>query len=84
MQLNQSLISSSPSSKRSSWSSSADCCSSWDGVTCDTSGRVISLDLSSEDINEGINSSSSLFKLQYLQKLNLAFNGFTTPLPSGF
>ncbi|KAI3981354.1 hypothetical protein MKX01_001799 [Papaver californicum] len=84
MQLNQSFISSSPSSKRSSWSSSADCCSSWDGVTCDTSGRVISLDLSSEAINEGINSSSSLFKLQYLQKLNLAFNGFTTPLPSGF
>ncbi|KAI3847930.1 hypothetical protein MKW92_002134 [Papaver armeniacum] len=84
VQLNQSLISSSPSTKRSSWSSSADCCSSWDGVTCDRSGRVISLDLSNESIEDGVNSSSSLFKLHYLEKLNLAFNGFTTHFPSGF
>ncbi|KAI3848404.1 hypothetical protein MKX03_036252 [Papaver bracteatum] len=69
---------------RSSWSSSADCCSSWEGVTCDRNGRVIGLDLSNESIEDGVNSSSILFKFQYLQKLNLAFNGFTTPLPSGF
>ncbi|KAI3848409.1 hypothetical protein MKX03_036257 [Papaver bracteatum] len=91
VQLNQSLVSplvfSSSTSKRSSWSSNTDC-SSWDGVTCDTRGRVISIDLSNESINVGINSSSSLFKFRYLERLNLAFNYFgyfgSIPIPAGF
>ncbi|XP_026389432.1 receptor-like protein 33 [Papaver somniferum] len=85
VQLNQSLVSSSSTSKRSSWSPDTDCCSSWDGVTCDTSGHVLSLDLSNESIEDGVNSSSSLFKFRYLERLNLAFNYFgSIPIPAGF
>ncbi|KAI3848408.1 hypothetical protein MKX03_036256 [Papaver bracteatum] len=85
VQLNQSLVSSSSTSKRTSWSSNTDCCSSWDGVTCDTSGHVLSLDLSNESIEDGVNSSSSLFKFLYLERLNLAFNYFgSVPIPEGF
>ncbi|MCL7041436.1 hypothetical protein MKW94_026880 [Papaver nudicaule] len=71
------------SSKRSSWSLNTDCCS-WDGITCDGAGRVISLDLSSEFISGGINSSSSLFNLHYLERLNLADNLLSSPIPNGF
>ncbi|XP_026458580.1 receptor-like protein 7 [Papaver somniferum] len=85
VQLNQSFVSSSSTSKRSSWSSNTDCCSSWDGVTCDKSGHVLSLDLSNESIQDGVNSSSSLFKFRYLERLNLAFNYFgSIPIPVGF
>ncbi|KAI3848269.1 hypothetical protein MKW92_023798 [Papaver armeniacum] len=71
--------------KRSSWSLNTDCCKFWDGVACDRSGHVISLDLSNEFILGGLNSSSSLFKLGYLERLNLAFNSFfARPIPSGF
>ncbi|KAI3848406.1 hypothetical protein MKX03_036254 [Papaver bracteatum] len=93
LQLNKSLISSShmlpsdikASSKRSSWSSNTDCCKSWGGVGCDRSGHITSLDLSDEFIYGELNSTSSLFKLQYLESLNLAFNNFIlTPIPSGF
>lgn len=71
--------------KRSSWSLNPDCCKFWDGVACDTSDHVISLDLSGDFISGGLNSSSSLFKLGYLERLNLAFNSFfATPIPSGF
>ncbi|XP_022744340.1 receptor-like protein 12 isoform X3 [Durio zibethinus] len=53
-----------------------DCCS-WDGVECDQiTGQVIGLDLSSSLLYGSINSSSSLFHLVHLQKLNLAHNDF--------
>ncbi|KAI3986470.1 hypothetical protein MKX01_037752 [Papaver californicum] len=81
LQLNQSLISSSPisiPSKRGSWRSNTDCCQVWNGISCDGSGHVTSLDLSSEFISGGLNGSSSLFKLQYLESLNLAFNRFSS------
>ncbi|XP_026384931.1 receptor-like protein 33 [Papaver somniferum] len=93
IQLNKSLISSSHilpsiikfSSKRSSWRSNTDCCKFWSGVGCDRSGHVTSLDLSNEFIHSELNSTSSLFKLQYLESLNLAFNNFIlTPIPPGF
>ncbi|OVA02746.1 Leucine-rich repeat [Macleaya cordata] len=91
LQLNQSLSffsrfpSSLTSSKLSSWSSNTDCCSSWNGVICDRAGHVLSLDLSNEFISGGLDNSSSLFNLQYLERLNLAFNLFrSTPIPSGF
>ncbi|CAN6586925.1 unnamed protein product [Malus baccata var. baccata] len=63
------------SSKFVSWDSSTECCS-WVGVTCSTNGRVVSLDISSQHISGGIDSSSSLFDLQHLQSLNLADNSF--------
>ncbi|XP_030958772.1 receptor-like protein 7 [Quercus lobata] len=64
--------------KISSWNSGErnDCCS-WDGVLCDRgTGHVIGLDLSSSQLYGSFNSSSSLFNLVYLQKLNLADNNF--------
>nr|KAJ0219753.1 hypothetical protein LSAT_V11C200074030 [Lactuca sativa] len=55
-----------------------DCCS-WDGVVCskeDKYGQVISLDLSESFLCGHINSSSTLFNLVNLQRLNLAMNNF--------
>ena len=83
------------SNKLVSWNRSADC-SPWGGVTWDANGHVVGLDLSSESISGGFNSSSSLFSLQYLQSLNLAGNSFcgglnwpnnsfcSSQIPSGF
>ncbi|KAK3444993.1 hypothetical protein EUGRSUZ_A00565, partial [Eucalyptus grandis] len=57
---------------------------SWDGVTCE-GGQVTDLDLSNESIAGGLTDSSSLFKLKYLWRLNLAFNNFpSSEIPSGF
>ncbi|XP_038680874.1 receptor-like protein 7 [Tripterygium wilfordii] len=62
-----------------------DCCS-WDGVMCDQhTGRVTSLDLGSSCLYGSINSSSTLFHLGHLQRLNLADNHFnSSQIPSGF
>ncbi|KAJ1416269.1 Leucine-rich repeat [Sesbania bispinosa] len=66
------------------WNESIDCCD-WSGVTCDNEGRVIGLELSGESISGGLdNSTTSLFSLQHLQKLNLAYNSFSSDIPSGF
>nr|XP_023929437.1 receptor-like protein 9DC3 [Quercus suber] len=63
--------------KVSSWKLESDDCCSWDGVGCDEdTGHVISLDLSSSCLYGSINSSSSLFRLVYLQRLNLSDNDF--------
>ncbi|KAG2690920.1 hypothetical protein I3760_09G212700 [Carya illinoinensis] len=62
------------STKLVHWNESTDCCL-WEGVTC-SEGRVIGLDLSSEAISDGLDDSSSLFGLQYLQNLSLAYNHF--------
>uniref|UniRef100_A0A7N2M3X3 Leucine-rich repeat-containing N-terminal plant-type domain-containing protein n=1 Tax=Quercus lobata TaxID=97700 RepID=A0A7N2M3X3_QUELO len=56
------------------WNESTDCCS-WEGVTC-SEGRIICLNLDSESIYGGLDNSSSLFRLQYLQNLRLASNNF--------
>ncbi|XP_030970285.1 receptor-like protein 7 [Quercus lobata] len=74
---------SSQSSKLVSWDSSTDCCS-WTGVTCNM-GHVIGLELVNESILGGLDNSSSLFNLHYLESLNLAENSFyDTQIPSGF
>ncbi|MFQ6665829.1 hypothetical protein Gotur_032421, partial [Gossypium turneri] len=67
--------------KVDSWDSqSVDCCS-WDGIECDKiTGVVIGLDLSSSCLYGSINSTSSLFRLLRLQKLNLANNHFNYSL----
>ncbi|KAF8402607.1 hypothetical protein HHK36_010696 [Tetracentron sinense] len=86
LQLKESLsYNNSTSLKLVSWNSSTDCCK-WKGVTCDGSGALVTgLDLSSESITGGINNSSRLFDLGYLQSLNLANNNFnSTRIPSGF
>ncbi|KAF7845292.1 receptor-like protein 7 [Senna tora] len=57
------------------WNESLTCCD-WVGVSCDEEGHVTGLDLSAESIYDGFNSSSSIFKFPYLQRLNLAQNAF--------
>ena len=68
------------SKKLVQWNQSEDCCL-WNGVTCKNE-HVISLDLSQEFISGGLNNSISLFNLQYLHSLNLAYNAFQTTIPS--
>jgi Leucine-rich repeat (LRR) protein len=63
------------------WNESTDCCL-WSGVECDLGGRVIALDLSDKFIASGIDNSSSLFRLQFLQRLNLADNYIKGEIPS--
>ncbi|KAL3753564.1 hypothetical protein ACJRO7_000900 [Eucalyptus globulus] len=82
LELKNSLnFSASFSTKLIKWNQSND---SWDGVTC-KGGQVTGLDLTNESIAGGLNDSSSLFRLNYLQRLNLAFNNFpSSEIPSGF
>ncbi|KAM5560530.1 receptor-like protein 6 [Rosa sericea] len=77
------LFNSSLSSKLITWNSTTDCCS-WVGVTCSTNGHVLGIDLNNESISSGIDNSSSLFHLQNLQSLNLAYNelGNVSSIPS--
>ncbi|KAF5941004.1 hypothetical protein HYC85_022171 [Camellia sinensis] len=66
------------------WTQTTDCCR-WKGVTCDKEGHVIGLDLNRESISGGISHLSSLFSLQFLQNLNLAYNNFNfTQIPPSF
>ncbi|KAH6798256.1 hypothetical protein C2S52_022810 [Perilla frutescens var. hirtella] len=85
LQLKSSLVFDSTSStKLVNWNQRDDCCN-WDGVDCDGAGHVISLNLENETISGGIENSTALFGLQYLEKLNLAYNLFssTTQIPKG-
>jgi hypothetical protein len=72
------------STKLVKWNQSVDCCS-WEGVTCNE-GHVIGLDLADEYISGGIDNSSSLFSLQHLESLSLAYNdfGYFHEIPSKF
>ncbi|KAL1368685.1 receptor-like protein 7 [Arachis hypogaea] len=63
------------------WNHTDDCCQ-WKGVACSTKGNVIALDISHEFITGG--NLTSLFKLQYLQNLNLAYNEFHFGINSEF
>ena len=78
IELKNSLIfNSTLSTKLVRWNESADCCS-WEGVTCSNVGRVIGVNLDRESISGGLDNSSSLFRLQYLQNLSLADNNFNS------
>ncbi|XP_030939875.1 receptor-like protein 7 [Quercus lobata] len=71
------------STKLVHWTESTDCCS-WEGVTCN-GGLVVGLNLANESISDGLDNSSSLFCLQYLQNLNLADNELVdSPIPPEF
>ncbi|RHN58872.1 putative leucine-rich repeat-containing, plant-type, leucine-rich repeat domain, L [Medicago truncatula] len=71
------------SSKLFHWNQGDDDCCQWHGVTC-KDGHVTALDLSHESISGGLDNSSALFSLQYLQSLNLAFNDFRSVIPQDF
>ncbi|XP_019255190.1 PREDICTED: receptor-like protein 12 [Nicotiana attenuata] len=64
---------SSLSTKLDRWDQNTDCCQ-WPGVSCDQKGHVLVLELDNETISGGVENSSSLFDLKYLEKLNLAYN----------
>ncbi|PQQ00593.1 receptor-like protein 12 isoform X1 [Prunus yedoensis var. nudiflora] len=84
LQLKNSLkFNSAESKKLAQWKNGSDYCS-WEGVSC--KDRCVShLDLSSESISGGLNNSSALFGLQYIENLNLAYNNFNNiQIPSKF
>lgn len=86
LQLKQSLtFDSSLSTKLVQWNQTTKDCCNWRGVTCNkATGHVIGLDLNNEGIRSEIKSSSTLFRLQFLERLNLASNRFNdTEIPSG-
>ncbi|KAI5325950.1 hypothetical protein L3X38_035024 [Prunus dulcis] len=71
------------SNKLKQWKNGSDYCS-WEGVSC-KDGCVSHLDLSSESISGGLDNSSALFDLQYIENLNLAYNNFNNiQIPSQF
>lgn len=84
LQLNSSLVyNANQSVHLRSWDRNTDCCR-WSGVECDRDGYVVGLNLSSESISGGIENLTGLFNLQHLERLNLAFNQFSTsPIPFG-
>ncbi|GKV46726.1 hypothetical protein SLEP1_g53701 [Rubroshorea leprosula] len=70
---------SSSSDIKQTWNESKDCCL-WEGITCDKpKGHVIGLDLSSNCLEANLTTKSSLFRLEKLQSLNLAYNEFSYP-----
>ncbi|KAK9162013.1 hypothetical protein Syun_002915 [Stephania yunnanensis] len=64
-------------SKLGSWKANTDCCTSWEGVSCDHFGYVIGLDASESWLVGNIDSNNSLFNLHHLQNVNLANNDIT-------
>ncbi|KAK7845328.1 receptor-like protein 33 [Quercus suber] len=76
-------FSSTLSTKLVHWNESQNCCL-WKGVSCSEEGRVIGLNLFNESISGRLHN-SSLFSLQYLENLNLAYNKLSSSLiPSQF
>lgn len=71
------------SNKLARWNHNTSECCNWNGVTCDLSGHVIALELDDEKISSGIENASALFSLQYLERLNLAYNKFNVGIPVG-
>nr|GME08852.1 receptor-like protein 12 [Ipomoea batatas] len=84
LQLRNSLeFNSTASTKLSRWNHTTDCCD-WPGVECDTSGHVITLILDNEAVTGGIDDSSCLFSLQYLETLDLSSNCLNGSIPEYF
>ncbi|CAN7062097.1 unnamed protein product [Brassica oleracea var. botrytis] len=71
--------------KTKSWANKSDYCN-WQGVTCETkSDKVIGLELSCSCLHGRLKPNSSLFRLQHLRSLNLAYNSFLdSTIPAKF
>ncbi|KAL2933151.1 Tyrosine-sulfated glycopeptide receptor 1 [Bienertia sinuspersici] len=63
------------------WSSASNCCSSWEGIDCDDTGRVTRLWIPNRGLSGNI--SSSLGNLKSLSHLNISHNSFSGFLPKG-
>uniref|UniRef100_A0A803M9M9 Leucine-rich repeat-containing N-terminal plant-type domain-containing protein n=1 Tax=Chenopodium quinoa TaxID=63459 RepID=A0A803M9M9_CHEQI len=63
------------------WSTSSDCCSSWEGIGCDDNGRITRLWIPGRELTGYI--SSSLGNLTSLSQLNISYNFLTGVLPAG-
>ncbi|EOA29860.1 hypothetical protein CARUB_v10012954mg [Capsella rubella] len=72
--------------KTVSWENNSDCCTYWDGVTCNAkTGEVIGLDLSRSCLQGQFHSNTSLFRvhnLRFLTTLDLSYNYFSGQIPS--
>jgi hypothetical protein len=86
-------ITSDPSRLLHSWTSSSDCCKTWEGVACDTSGRVVNVSrpglLSSNDfiVDTYMTGTLSPFlgNLSFLQFLELSnLKDLKGPIPPEF
>ncbi|XP_047943860.1 receptor like protein 22-like [Salvia hispanica] len=75
------IFNSSASTKLVKWNHTDDCCE-WEGVGCDAAGHVVILQLDNKGISGGIEDSSSLVSLEFLEKLNLAHNSFNGTIPT--
>ncbi|KAM7271753.1 hypothetical protein ACFE04_030967 [Oxalis oulophora] len=65
------------------WSASFDCCSSWEGITCDNeSQRVIRLELPSKALSGVL--SPAICNLTTLSVVNLSYNRLSGSLPDNF
>ena len=82
LQLKEELkFKSSDSNKLVFWNDSSPC-GEWKGVSWDEEGHVAALDLSQESIYGGLDNSSTLFSLQHLKHVNLAFNNINFVIPT--
>ncbi|KAL0857103.1 hypothetical protein Bca101_062257 [Brassica carinata] len=69
------------SARTEEWVKNTDCCS-WMGISCDPkTGNVVELALADSYLNGPLRSNSSLFKLQHLENLDLAWNNLSGILP---
>ncbi|KAG5626206.1 hypothetical protein H5410_011424 [Solanum commersonii] len=68
------------STKLVKWNQRIDCCQ-WEGVTCNSAGQVIGLDLSAESFSGSIN---LLANLKFLSIVRLDGNNLSAPIPEFF
>ncbi|XP_057811526.1 receptor like protein 22-like [Salvia miltiorrhiza] len=72
---------SSVSRKLVQWDGIEEDCCKWEGVECDAAGHVINLQLDYESLSGMVENLSTLSRLIYLERLNLAYNSLNGSIP---